>query len=259
MELDIVKNKIKETCIKKYGETNYNKTQESKIKHNITYYNKTGYMNPSQNPEVKHKKIQTSLTNYGYEYPLQSQIIKEKIKKTCLEKYGVDNVSKLPDIKLKQQQTCFDRYGVYHALQSLHIKHKSNSLYSYNNITFDSGWELKFYIFLSDLGINFGYQAIKITYLNAETKETYYIPDFILYDFNNLLIEIKGDQFFDKNNNFYSPYDKTEISKENTQLKYKCMMDNNVKLLRHDDLIFCFNYIDIKYGNNYIKQFKNYK
>lgn len=47
--------------------------------------------------------------------------------------------------------------------------------------------------------------------------------------------------------------------KENTleNANYKCMKNINVKILLKNDILFYLNYIKLKYGQNYLKQFKN--
>ena len=98
---DEIKQKIKQTCLEKYGVDNYNKTKESKEK-------------------IK----QTCLEKYGVEYFWQSDECKEKIKQTCLEKYGVDSPLKSEKIRNKGKQTCLEKYGVDNYGKSL--KHKIN-------------------------------------------------------------------------------------------------------------------------------------
>ena len=65
----MVRDKIKQTCIEKYGVDSYLKTNEFKNK-------------------MKH----TCLDKYNSEYYLQSSDYKEKSKKTLFDKYGVENI-----------------------------------------------------------------------------------------------------------------------------------------------------------------------
>ena len=51
------------------------------------------------------------------------------------------------------------------------------------------------------------------------------------------IIEIKGDHFFDKNGKFFDPYDKTEEGYKNAEFKWKCMVENNVKIYTSKELI----------------------
>jgi hypothetical protein len=74
----IVKNKVKETNLKKFG-----------------------FEYASQSQEAKDKYKQTCLKHYGVEYPLQSKEIQEKYKQTCLERYGVENPLQTKEVREK--------------------------------------------------------------------------------------------------------------------------------------------------------------
>ena len=108
---DEIKQKIKQTCLKKYGVDNYNKTKESKEKIKQTCLEKYGVEYFWQSDECKEKIKQTCLEKYGVDSPLKSEKIRNKGKKTCLEKYGVDNPAKLEENKEKVKQTCLKKYG----------------------------------------------------------------------------------------------------------------------------------------------------
>ena len=108
---DEIKQKIKQTCLKKYGVDNYNKTKESKEKIKQTCLEKYGVEYFWQSDECKEKIKQTCLEKYGVDSPLKSKKIRNKGKQTCLEKYGVDNPAKLEENKEKVKQTCLKKYG----------------------------------------------------------------------------------------------------------------------------------------------------
>lgn len=108
---DEIKQKIKQTCLKKYGVDNYNKTKESKEKIKQTCLEKYGVEYFWQSDECKEKIKQTCLEKYGVDSPLKSEKIRNKGKQTCLEKYGVDNPAKLEENKEKVKQTCLKKYG----------------------------------------------------------------------------------------------------------------------------------------------------
>lgn len=80
-----VKEKIRQTCLKKYGVPTFLNSNECK--------------------QIKKKK-------YGVEYPFQSKEILEKCKKTIISKYGVDNYAKTKECHDKMKETCFKKYGV---------------------------------------------------------------------------------------------------------------------------------------------------
>ena len=88
------RNKMKETCLKKYGVSNPMKKQEIKDKNKDTCFKKYGTTCSLQSEKIKEKVKETCLEKYGVEYSLQSQEVKQKIKETCLKKYGVDNIMK---------------------------------------------------------------------------------------------------------------------------------------------------------------------
>jgi hypothetical protein len=207
-----------------------------------------------------------------------------KSRQTCLEKYGVDNVAKTDFVKDKINKTLIDRYGSveesYKQRQLLAKKtnlekrgHDSNfkdedfhkksiqtqiekygrAIYSrnyiYNDVCFDSSWELAYYIYLVDHNINFEYQPkVEITYIGEDNLKHNYYPDFKV---DNKLQEIKGNQFFNENN---EPFCK--ITNTWWKEKYDCMLSNNIEILREQDLSYVFDYIKQTYGNDYLSKFK---
>jgi len=82
---DEIKEKIKETCIKKYGQTSFLTTKECR---------------------------NTMKEKIGVDYPFQSKEILIKCKETLIDKYGVDNYAKTDECAKKIKETCIERYGV---------------------------------------------------------------------------------------------------------------------------------------------------
>ena len=121
---DEIKQKIKQTCLEKYGVDNYNKTKESKEKIKQTCLEKYGVEYFWQSAECKEKIKQTCLEKYGVDSPLKSEKIRNKGKQTCLEKYGVDNPAKLEENKEKVKQTCLKKYGTISTTQCKEIRDK---------------------------------------------------------------------------------------------------------------------------------------
>ena len=80
------KDKIKQTCLERYGVSN-----------------------PSQSKKIQKKKEETCLNKYGVSNPSQSKKIQKKKEETCLERYGVEHPMKLDEVKQKIKQTCLDR------------------------------------------------------------------------------------------------------------------------------------------------------
>ena len=121
---DEIKQKIKQTCLKKYGVDNYNKTKESKEKIKQTCLEKYGVEYFWQSDECKEKIKQTCLEKYGVDSPLKSEKIRNKGKQTCLKKYGVDNPAKLEENKEKVKQTCLKKYGTISTTQCKEVRDK---------------------------------------------------------------------------------------------------------------------------------------
>lgn len=223
-----IANRVKESCLKKYG------------------VKSTFQLN-----DVREKCKQTFIKKYGVENPAQNIEIRNKAKQTCIDKYGVDNYTKTNEYKIKSKNTCLEKYGVENPFQSNECMRNSKKRYFYDNKQFDSSWELAYYIWLKDHNIDFEYHSIFLEY-EYNNKKHYYFPDFKI---GNELIEIKGDQFLDKNNNLKKVYNTDDTEK--LLEKSKCMKNNNVKILTYKDLKSVLEYINEKYGKDYIKNFKN--
>lgn len=153
----------------------------------------------------------------------------ENIKKTCIKKYGVENIAKSPIFAL-------NRGGKYY----------------YQGLSFDSKWEIKFYIYAKDHGESI--QRCPCSYEYIYNNKIYtYIPDFL---YNGQIVELKGPQFF-KDDKMICPFD----NKKNDlyQAKYQCMKNNKVVILTINNLKHIFDYVDKIYGKKYCDQFKNLK
>ena len=236
------------TCIKNNGGLGFGsekiktKIQLTNIKnHNNPEYRNTDKMIETANinggcgAARKSTKIKMETTLYertGYKHnwsiPEERKVAFEKIKISNKEKYGVENVMQVPEIRAK-----------------IHKK------YFYDNVYFDSSWELIYYIWLKDNNINFKYQKDKIPYY-YKNKLKYYEVDFTV---NGKYVELKGPQFFDENGKMINIYDRTLDAAAN--YKYYCMLMNHVDIITNIEPYK--NYINNKYGKNYINSFKKEK
>lgn len=221
--------------IKKYGVDNTSKLDIIKEKIKLTKIEKYGYSTNLITPEQKIKTKEKLLERYGVDNPTKSEIIRNKIQQTCLERYGFTSYSKTE--KFKQETSDFNRTHTF----------KHTARYYYNNCWFDSSWELGYYIWLLDNNIEFKYHPDIYFEYEYNNKIYRYYPDFLI---NDKLYEIKGDHFFDKNNNYINPYNNKMNDK--AFAKYQCMLKNNVKILKYKDIAFILN----KYGKKYFRQFK---
>jgi len=104
-------NKIKETCMAKYGVDSHFKSKELMEKRKETIIKKYGVENVFQSKEVLDKIKETNLKKYGTEYATQSVSKEEwkkrtdKRKETWKELYGYENPAQDPEIFEKIQET----------------------------------------------------------------------------------------------------------------------------------------------------------
>jgi hypothetical protein len=216
--------------------------------------NNTWVTNNVWTNEIRQRRKETCLKKYGVEYNLQRRVwddkshtkeICNKRKETSNSKFGKDNYMN----RKKFKETCISRFGGPGPFYDKDIKKRSCIGYIYDNTHFDSSWELAYYIWLKDLNKKFIYHPdIKVPYIDDLGIERLYEPDFIV---EGTFIEIKGNQFFDKNGNPYNYY-----KKESWNNKYDLMIKNKVKILTEVDLKESLEYVHKKYGKTFLKDQK---
>lgn len=108
MQLDWVKEKSRNTCLKKYGVEYSMQSEIVKQKAIETYIKNYGVPNPYLCPEVRAKINQTNLKRYGTIYPMQNDSIKRKQRQTCFERYGFYSSSLNDNIAAKIRKTMYE-------------------------------------------------------------------------------------------------------------------------------------------------------
>lgn len=268
--------KSKQTKKNKYGDENYNnRTQAYK-----TCEEKYGNIVAANSDKIKEKIKEKNLQLYGVEYSWQREDIKEKskqtkiklynnpyyrnedkIKETCRLKYGTDYVVESDYFKNKSKQTC-QEHGYINGGGSEIARNKMHKKYTYDNLHFDSGPELMYYIWLKDHNIDFEYQPDKKFIFEYNNEERKYWCDFKVGEEYH---EIKGLQFFenkDPNGKMLCPWkhkndtpEKIEWRNGLFEAKHQCMIKNNVKIIT--DYSEYENYVNEKYTKDYINLFRN--
>lgn len=223
--------KCKQTKFERYNDPNYcnmEKNKQTRYEHNGDgiYHSK----------ESLHKMNQTTLKHFGVKWSLSSQKVREKGKETKLRKYGDKNYSNREQFL----KTLTKRFGKARCPQYV---------YFYNGKYFDSGTELCFYIYCIDHNIDIKQSELRIKYISDDGKVSYYFPDF---EINGEIIEIKGDHFLNEKNELINPYDNNKLNLAKT----KCMKDNNVRIIRFSELKEVYDYVESKYGKDFIKNQK---
>lgn len=231
--------KRESTNLKKYGYKEAAMSPEVKEKQRITRQEK-GIINPFTIPE-KLEKIQKLA---------HSKESMEKKKETNRKKFGVEWPAQSFEVLEKMKNTYFEKTGYKSAMHNPEVQQKNRiKAYLYDNIQFDSSWELAFYIYLKDHNKSFIYHPpFYMDYIDEEGVSRIYKPDFLV---EGKFIEIKGEQFFDKDGHPFNNY-----TKKSWQTKFNKLVENKVEILRVDDIKKYLRYIKEKYGNKYLKQFK---
>lgn len=135
-----------------------------------------GVENCFQSEKCKERAKLTKLTKYGNAYFVNS----EKTKKTVLEKYGVDNVSKFSEVKQKIRDTMIKHFGCHNSQDPM-CRNRMRTRYVYNDIKFDSSYEIAFYVWHIDHGYNVTRCNESLSY-EFDGREYKYFPDFKIDD-----------------------------------------------------------------------------
>lgn len=205
--------RTKETCLKKYSTEH-----------------------PMKNKAIQEKWKNTCIEECGQTHYMKSDKSKQKQVKTNLKKYGVKNVMFIDKVKEKGRQTFFNKTGYYNISQTPEWKCKKNSRTEYDNIIFDSNWEVIVYKFCKENNIPFVYHPKKTFKYICNNKIHFYHPDFII---NNIFYEIKGDHFFenhDPSKKMICPFDNSKEMNDREEAKHQCMIKNNVIILTEKDI-----------------------
>ena len=232
-------------CISK---TKQSRTQEEinaeVAKARQTFLKKYGVDSPMKTQEIKDKLKQAFLAKYGVDNPTKVVAIKEKIAKTNKWKYGAENPFASDKIKNKIVETNLNKYGATNPMQCKEIRDKAAKKYHYNGISFDSSWELAFYIYHADLGEEIQREKTSFKY-EYQGKTHKYFVDFTV---NAVNYEIKSDYLFR-----YMITHKESIE----YAKYECMLRHNVVILQAKDLKKCLAYVSKKYGKDFLQSHRN--
>ena len=194
---------------------------------------------PNSFKKIVEKRQANNLKKFGYKEFFQSENFKKKSKNTCLKKYGCEHVFQSRDFIDNALKVRHEKYGDV----------SFNAKYQYDDVWFDSSWELAYYIWLKDSKLKFEYHPGSIgKYVGDDEKEHHYFPDFIV---EGEYQEIKGDQFFNEKDEPFDLYTKKFWWK-----KLEFLKENKVRIIRRNEMKFIFEYIDKTFGKNYLKKFK---
>lgn len=124
-----LKERKKQTFLKKYGVSNCFKSKEIKDQIKATNLEKYGSTDPGNLPKFREKARKTMMQNYGVEYAFHNEELRDRAKHTWVEKYGADNPQRSLEVKNKTKKTCLERYGSENAISSKYVREKAIKSY----------------------------------------------------------------------------------------------------------------------------------
>lgn len=242
--------KIKETMINLYGVEHALQNVSILQKAKNTCKQNYGVEHCTQSPHIIEKIKESNILKYGVEWTLQSEQVRTQIESTCLERYGVKTTLLEPVTKEKIKQTMISKYGTESYWQSNKASQNHRNRFLYGNEYFDSSWELAFYLYHVDKGISILREPQKFEYIHNDTLH-YYFPDF---EVNGQLYEIKGNQFFKEDGTMCNPYDHSKD--ELFEAKHLCAIAHNVIFISEKEIQPYLDYVNQKYGKDFLKSCK---
>lgn len=275
-----INNKIRETCLLKYGDEHYS----NRIKAKETCLQRYGVTSPLKSEIFKQKSKETCLQKYGVEYTGQIPGKIEKTHKACLEKYGVDsvfkvqkfrnqsldtcikkyasdeddinsivNIGQLKYVKDKIKNTCLEKYGVENPMQTQYYKNLISSILSSNEIQ-----EKIYNTKLLNNSFNISYQEdVCFDLLKEKYSDCIRQYKSELYPFNCDFYIPSLDLYIEYNGSHYHHYHPFDINDDNdlnelNRLKEKAENSNahkNGKKSQYDNIIYTWTILDLKKRN----------
>lgn len=275
-----INNKIRETCLLKYGDEHYS----NRIKAKETCLQRYGVTSPLKSEIFKQKSKETCLQRYGVEYTGQIPEKIEKTHKACLEKYGVDsvfkvqkfrnqsldtcikkyasneddinsivNIGQLKYVKDKIKNTCLEKYGVENPMQTQYYKNLISSILSSNEIQ-----EKIYNTKLLNNSFNISYQEdVCFDLLKEKYSDCIRQYKSELYPFNCDFYIPSLDLYIEYNGSHYHHYHPFDINDDNdinelNRLKEKAENSNahkNGKKSQYDNIIYTWTILDLKKRN----------
>ena len=127
---DNILSKTEQTCLDKYGQTHYMKSDEGKQHVSDVFTEKYGVKTSLLSDIVRDKIEKTNLEKYGSLNPFASADIQDKIKQTNMLRYGYQYSASSPEVREKMKSTMVKRYGVKYPLQSDVILKRAKGTFS---------------------------------------------------------------------------------------------------------------------------------
>lgn len=227
-------NKNPELKIKRangYKEYYKNENEENKLKRfqqQSETLHKTISLKSDETKKEEYRRRGESIHNSWINKP--DYIKKEEIqKRSKLIKQTWDNKSETEKyiIIQKRKDAQLNKFNGKWAAQTYEFAKNRKHGIKFNNIYFDSKWEIDVYCYCIDNNFNFEYHPNISFEYKYDNHIYHYQPDFII---NGKLYEVKGGHFFE-NNKMICPFNRNTYTDGKFEAKHQCMINNNVIIL----------------------------
>jgi hypothetical protein len=176
-----IKKKQVETMLERYGVATACQNSELNEKKKQTNFKRYG----TRAFNVEASK-QTFVSHYGVDWNSKSKEFKEAYSQTSTQNWGVDHPFKSNEVRDKAKRTMKQRYGVENGA----FLKKKGFYYAYDEQRFDSMWELAYYIYQKEHGVQIDRNSTKFFVLSNNKR---FYPDFV----------INGAQYVEIKSNFW--------------------------------------------------------
>lgn len=213
--------KIKNTCLKKYGTTCASKSPEVKEKMIKTSIERYGVTNGGGSEQSIEKAKRTTKERYGEEYYTRTKEYKERAREVNQRKYGKDYYTQTEEYRERAKATCLEKYGSTNYFSSEVFYEKviktKKSMSRFEQKIFDY---LKEIFDESDIISQYKDERYKNQRTNYKLNCDFYIKSL------DLFIEVQGTK--EHNNHPFNPNDQNDLNelallkqKEQEKLKEK--------------------------------------
>lgn len=144
------------------------------------------------------------------------------------------------------------RFGCNSSYELKIHRFSCNRFYKYDEVLFDSSWELALWIYARDHNEEIEREPCCFEY-EYNGKVHKYFPDF---RYKGKLIEIKPKAAFNEKGELINFWDKTLLGSLKMKIKQKTALDNNVIFWTQDDIRFALEYVKSNYGESFLRRFK---
>jgi DNA-directed RNA polymerase subunit RPC12/RpoP len=205
-----------------------------------------GYKNGAQVPEFKEKFQSTSLERYGSICSLNGEEQIKKKKETWQKNFGASNPWQKKEVREKLEQANLQKYGTKYAFTTQESHNKSlqtrlekrnfgHPIYFYDNLKFDSSWEVCFYIYMKDSGHSIK-RNDKVVQYESNGKQHVTTVDFTIDEAYHY--EVKSKHWI---------HDKTQQDRLNAILAEGVILIDDLKIKEYIE------YVRKTYGPSFIK------